>query len=302
MLAHIERGRVPDGIQVVDLGFRFDGSRQHHIPRLIVEFDPVPVGAPNDAKDWKDRDAVADMLAAPAAPDGCADEQVAFEKWLYRTCPSGDVEAVQRQWEVSSDYADLTAAAPAAPDHSATQKRLDPDVSRILADNMHKMYEGTAPDRSATAPAEVPMPEPDMSVWDTEEVLTYSDECIQQYGVACRAAGEAAGYARGLKSRVPLDAINKMLSDCMDVAVQNGANSVSMPDHYVEVAAWVCGIKDAAKMMAEPAEVPMPEANLFGPAGTGDYFHGCTLDRVRQYGDAREAAGYARGMAAKGGA
>lgn len=47
-------------------------------------------------------------------------------------------------------------------------------------------------------PAEVPMPEPDMSVWDTEEVRTYSDECIQQYGAACRAAGEAAGYARGL--------------------------------------------------------------------------------------------------------
>lgn len=63
---------------------------------------------------------------------------------------------------------------------------------------------------------------------------------------ASRATGEAAGYTRGLKSRVPLDAINKMLADCMDVAVANGANSVSMPDHYVEVAAWVCGVKDDA--------------------------------------------------------
>ena len=28
----------------------------------------------------------------------------------------------------------------------------------------------------------------------------------------------------------------------MDIAVSNGANSVSMPDEYVEVAAWLCGI------------------------------------------------------------
>lgn len=35
------------------------------------------------------------------------DGQSAFERWLERTCPSGDVESVQRQWEASSDYADL---------------------------------------------------------------------------------------------------------------------------------------------------------------------------------------------------
>ena len=37
------------------------------------------------------------------------DEQAAFEDWMERTCPSGDVEAVQRQWESSSDYADFHA-------------------------------------------------------------------------------------------------------------------------------------------------------------------------------------------------
>lgn len=31
-------------------------------------------------------------------------EQVAFECWLQRECPSGDGEDVQRQWEASSDY------------------------------------------------------------------------------------------------------------------------------------------------------------------------------------------------------
>lgn len=60
-------------------------------------------------------------------------------------------------------------------------------------------------------------------------------------------AREGEGYTRGLESKVPLEAINKLLADCMDVAVQNGANSVSMPDHYVEVAAWICGVKDVAR-------------------------------------------------------
>lgn len=41
---------------------------------------------------------------------------------------------------------------------------------------------------------------------------------------------------------VPREAIDKMLTQLMDIAVSNGANSVSMPDEYVEVAAWLCGI------------------------------------------------------------
>lgn len=56
-----------------------------------------------------------------------------------------------------------------------------------------------APDHSATAPAEVPMPEPMLPrgkygyrVWHVDY---YSADQMQQYGAAC----EAAGYARGLK-------------------------------------------------------------------------------------------------------
>ena len=40
---------------------------------------------------------------------------------------------------------------------------------------------------------------------------------------------------------VPVEAIGKMLADAMAVAVSNGANSVSMPDEYVEVAVWLRG-------------------------------------------------------------
>lgn len=41
---------------------------------------------------------------------------------------------------------------------------------------------------------------------------------------------------------VPREAIAKMLTQLMDIAVANGADSRSMPDEYVEVAAWLCGI------------------------------------------------------------
>ena len=34
-------------------------------------------------------------------------EQHAFEDWLARTAPSGDIEQVQYQWEGSSDFSDF---------------------------------------------------------------------------------------------------------------------------------------------------------------------------------------------------
>jgi hypothetical protein len=44
------------------VGFRFDGVHQHHVPQLLLEFDPVPVGDSIDAKGWHDRDAFAAAL------------------------------------------------------------------------------------------------------------------------------------------------------------------------------------------------------------------------------------------------
>lgn len=67
--------RVPDGCVVADVGFRWDGERQHYVPKLVVEFEPVPENSPWDAKGWKDRDAVAAMIsAAPSqqAPNDAA--------------------------------------------------------------------------------------------------------------------------------------------------------------------------------------------------------------------------------------
>ena len=41
--------------------------------------------------------------------------------------------------------------------------------------------------------------------------------------------------------RTPYEIIGKILTEVMDIAVSNGADSRSMPDEYVEVAAWLCG-------------------------------------------------------------
>lgn len=49
----------------------------------------------------------------------------------------------------------------------------------------------------------------------------------------CARAGRASSQA------VPIDAIGKLLAEAMNAAVENGANSVSMPDEYVEIAVWL---------------------------------------------------------------
>lgn len=55
---------------------------------------------------------------------------------------------------------------------------------------------------------------------------------------------------------VPKEAIAKILTEAMNIAVANGANSISMPDEYVEVAAWLCGMPTQ--------NVPNVSENYFG--------------------------------------
>ena len=49
---------------VAVIGYRFDPVNQIHVPQVLLEFEPVPVNSPNDAKGWQDRDALAAMIAA----------------------------------------------------------------------------------------------------------------------------------------------------------------------------------------------------------------------------------------------
>ena len=48
-----------------------------------------------------------------------------------------------------------------------------------------------------------------------------------------------------MKGCLPYGAIAKILTEVMDIATANGADSRSMPDEYVEVAAWLCGVPSA---------------------------------------------------------
>ena len=60
---------APD-YRIADRGFRWDAETRQHIPQLLIEFTPVPANAPNDSNGWKDRDKLAEMLAAAPTPPG----------------------------------------------------------------------------------------------------------------------------------------------------------------------------------------------------------------------------------------
>jgi len=177
--------------------------------------------------------------AAPAAPDGRADEQAAFEKWLDRTCPSGDVEAVQRQWEASSDYAELIGAAPAAPDHSATVPASPDD--RAVYDRIAAQY------LADTVPAEVPMPEPVIQNFPSGK-WSYHPDQMRDYGDA----REAAGYAAGLAAVGWRDVADELPKEAQEVLFVRNGKTVH--------GAWIGGIfwhnnqkMAAAKWMPLPA-------------------------------------------------
>lgn len=73
---------------------------------LVSDADPCP----DQPTHWMPLPPAPTSHPIPTGATG-EDEQSAFERWFERTCPSGDVESVQRQWESSSDYADLHAPA-----------------------------------------------------------------------------------------------------------------------------------------------------------------------------------------------
>lgn len=65
-----------------------------------------------------------------------------------------------------------------------------------------------------------------------------------------------------MKGHPPYVYIDKILTEVMDIATANGADSRSMPDEYVEVAAWLCGI---------PGAQPAPKAVAYLDLGVGGY-------------------------------
>lgn len=72
-----------------------------------------------------------------------------------------------------------------------------------------------------------------------------SDRVVEIREAVLQALGPVEG-AEPLKAEpVPVEAIGRLLTEAMDKAVENGASSVSMPDDYVAVAAWLCRVEGA---------------------------------------------------------
>lgn len=69
-LSALSAPAVPLGL-TIERSFRWDGDARRHIPTLLIEFEPVPAGEPNDAKGWADRDSMAHWLhtIAPSAKE-----------------------------------------------------------------------------------------------------------------------------------------------------------------------------------------------------------------------------------------
>lgn len=52
---------LPD-FEKLDRGFRWVSEKQHHVPTLLIEFEPIPANSPVTEKGWQDRDALAAFL------------------------------------------------------------------------------------------------------------------------------------------------------------------------------------------------------------------------------------------------
>lgn len=67
-----------------------------------------------------------------------------------------------------------------------------------------------------------------------------------------------------MKGYPPYVAIGKILTEVMDIAAANGADSRSMPDEYVEVAAWLCGVPGAQPAPSVPEKIKRVESGFKG--------------------------------------
>lgn len=104
--------------RIADVGFRWDAERQHHVPQLVVEFEPVPANSPNDAKGWKDCDALAKLLAAappaPAARQLHSSSSIDCEALIAAVLPGGSICDTQQVADSIRSYLNARPPAPAA--------------------------------------------------------------------------------------------------------------------------------------------------------------------------------------------
>ena len=117
-------------------------GQQHYIHALQEALAKQEQGEPVACKETDELECpICKVKAYPYPKCGhvkYVDEQEKFENWLTRNCPSGDAESVQRQWESSSDYADLYTTPPQRTWVGLT----DEDVYPLANEHLHYQTEG----------------------------------------------------------------------------------------------------------------------------------------------------------------
>ena len=82
------------------------------------------------------------------------------------------------------------------------------------------------------------------------DYLRESLDSIEQAWIEAGLKQAALAEPQPDANSAPIEAIRRILTEVMDEAARNGAGSRSMPDDYVEVAAWLCGV--STKKASQP--------------------------------------------------
>jgi len=123
-------------------------------------------------------------------------------------------------------------------------------------------------------------------------ILSERETCWACDGEEAEVRAERQQEAEPVLADAPLAAINSILTEVMDIAVANGANSVSMPDEYVAVAAWLCGVKSkpptcqrcAESIAAKSAEIVGLNADFWDVASERNQLQAKVAELTKELG------------------
>lgn len=181
LLAHIQRGAVPEGWQVVPVRLPPETEMRPVIARMCRAAESGQIVLFDDF--WSD------LLAAAPAPDHCRDaaKMVAGDEVHLVPASFADMAVYQ---SIADGYARDTALAPAEVPMPEMQDLLD----WVSACQSAYHIDSTPGHRFGGLGSNLE--------YNRAELVSTVQEMLRTYGAACRAAGEAAGYARGLRDAV----------------------------------------------------------------------------------------------------
>ena len=152
---------------------------------------------------------------------------------LHRYCSNFNISRIERVWQIIAEGRALEGKRP---------------FSAVVVENDLPEYEPIWKAIEARMTGAQPAPNfADAYQGAMEEVAIWKKRALEAEDLNRKFVAEIngptyMGEPAQPAASVPVEAIRKMLADAMAVAVSNGANSISMPDEYVEVAVWLRGI------------------------------------------------------------